>query len=38
MIYSHVRAALSAAVDDGHLPRNPYAARSVRRRPSVRSV
>jgi integrase len=25
-----VRAALSAAVDDGHLPRNPCAARSVR--------
>ncbi|WP_457785894.1 tyrosine-type recombinase/integrase [[Kitasatospora] papulosa] len=29
-IYSNVRAALSAAVDDGHLPRNPCAARSVR--------
>lgn len=27
---SNVRAALSAAVDDGHLPRNPCAARSVR--------
>lgn len=26
----NVRAALSAAVDDGHLPRNPCAARSVR--------
>ncbi|MCY1652839.1 site-specific integrase [[Kitasatospora] papulosa] len=29
-IYSNVRAALSAAVDDGHLPRNPCSARSVR--------
>ncbi|CAM5400780.1 hypothetical protein SFUMM280S_05254 [Streptomyces fumanus] len=29
-IYSNVRAALSAAVDDGRLPRNPCAARSVR--------
>ncbi|MEW9514108.1 tyrosine-type recombinase/integrase [Streptomyces bacillaris] len=29
-IYSNVRAALSAAVDDGHLPRNPCAARLVR--------
>lgn len=29
-IYSNVRAALSVAVDDGHLPRNPCAARSVR--------
>ncbi|MFF2329260.1 MULTISPECIES: tyrosine-type recombinase/integrase [unclassified Streptomyces] len=29
-IYSNVRATLSAAVDDGHLPRNPCAARSVR--------
>ncbi|MER5676820.1 MULTISPECIES: tyrosine-type recombinase/integrase [Streptomyces] len=29
-IYSNVRAALSAAVDDGHLPPNPCAARSVR--------
>lgn len=29
-IYSNVRAALRAAVDDGHLPRNPCAARSVR--------
>ncbi|MEU6392863.1 site-specific integrase [Streptomyces sp. NPDC046939] len=29
-IYSNVRTALSAAVDDGHLPRNPCAARSVR--------
>lgn len=29
-IYSNVRAALSAAVDDGHLPRNPRAARFVR--------
>lgn len=29
-IYSNVRAALSATVDDGHLPRNPCAARSVR--------
>jgi integrase len=29
-IYSNVRAALSAAVDDGHLPHNPCAARSVR--------
>lgn len=29
-IYSNVRAALSAAVDDGHLSRNPCAARSVR--------
>ncbi|MFJ8230545.1 tyrosine-type recombinase/integrase [Streptomyces sp. NPDC094448] len=29
-IYSNARAVLSAAVDDGHLPRNPCAARSVR--------
>jgi hypothetical protein len=29
-IYFNVRAALSAAVDDGHLPRNPCATRSVR--------
>ncbi|GHA70708.1 hypothetical protein GCM10010391_65570 [Streptomyces anthocyanicus] len=29
-IYSNVRAALGAAVDDGHLPLNPCAARSVR--------
>lgn len=30
VIYSNVRAALSAAVDDGYLGRNPCAARSVR--------
>ena len=30
VIYSNVRSVLSAAVDDGHLARNPCAARSVR--------
>ncbi|WP_049563907.1 tyrosine-type recombinase/integrase [Streptomyces sp. SBT349] len=30
VIYSNVRGCLSAAVDDGYLPRNPCAARSVR--------
>ena len=30
VIFSNVRAVLSAAVDDGHLPRNPCAARTVR--------
>ncbi|MBO0652807.1 site-specific integrase [Streptomyces triculaminicus] len=29
-IYSNVRSALSAAVDDGYLPRNPCSARSVK--------
>lgn len=29
-IYANVRAVLSAAVDDGHLPRNPCSAASVR--------
>lgn len=37
-IYSNVRAALSAAVDDEHLPRNPCAAPRSGRRPSIRSV
>ncbi|MFF0623596.1 tyrosine recombinase XerC [Streptomyces sp. NPDC004296] len=30
VIYANVRAALSAAVDDGHLTRNPCSARSVK--------
>ncbi|MFE9427113.1 tyrosine-type recombinase/integrase [Kitasatospora sp. NPDC006697] len=30
VIFSNVRAVLSAAVDDGHLPRNPCDARTVR--------
>jgi integrase len=30
IIYANVRAALSAAVDDGYLPRNPVSARSVK--------
>ncbi|MFI0723920.1 tyrosine-type recombinase/integrase [Streptomyces sp. NPDC021224] len=30
VIYSNVRSVLSAAVDDGHLPKNPCAARSVK--------
>ncbi|MEV0533638.1 tyrosine-type recombinase/integrase [Kitasatospora sp. NPDC050463] len=30
VIFSNVRAVLSAAVDDGHLPRNPCAAQTVR--------
>jgi integrase len=30
VIFSNVRAVLSAAVDDGYLPRNPCAARTVR--------
>lgn len=36
VIYSGVRAALSAAVDDGYLPRNPCSVRSVKA-PSVES-